>query len=60
MYKIKGFHLAFCLEASEESRVRHLPELESNMEAEVARGTFDFLPRLPSLFSRTVTSYDQS
>jgi len=57
MYEIKRFRLAFCLEAPEELRVRHFPELASRMEAEAVRGTFDFLPCPPSFFSRTVTGY---
>ena len=60
MYDIKGFRLAFCLEASEESRVQHFPQLVSKVEAEAARGTFDFLSCPPAVFSRTVTSYDCS
>lgn len=60
MYEIRGFRLAFCFEASEELRVRHFPQLVSKMEAEAVRGTFDFLPCPPSVFSRTVTGYDFS
>ena len=60
MYEIKEFRLAFCLEAPEESRVQDVRQLASRTRVEVAKGTFDFLPSPPSVFSRTVTGYDRS
>lgn len=59
MSVIKEFCLAFCLEALELSRVSSLRALTMATQREVAEGSFDFLPRHPSVFSRTVTEYDR-
>ena len=60
IHGVKGFRLAYCLEAPEELRVLHFPQLASKIEVEAVRGTFDFLPCSPLVFSRTVTGYDRS
>lgn len=59
MYDIKGFRVAFCLEALETSRAPNLHYLALRTRAAAAAGTYDFLPCPPLVFSRTVTRYDR-
>lgn len=59
MYKVKGFRVGFCLKTLDELRVPSLHQLTLDTRAAVVRGTYDFLPFPPSVFSRTVTRYDR-
>lgn len=59
MYLIKGFRLAFCLEALDVSRMSNLRHLMMATQRAVAEGSLDFLPCPPAVFSRTVTEYDR-
>jgi len=52
VHKIKEFRLAFCLETTERLRAANLRYLTLATQAEVAKGSYDFLPRPPLVFSR--------
>ena len=60
VHEIKGFRVAFCLEALEELRVPCLHRLTLGTRTAIAAGTYDFLPCPPLVFSRTVARYDRS
>ena len=56
-YELKEFKVAFCLEASERSRVEELHALKVDTEKAVAAGLYDFLPCPSLVFSRAAASY---
>jgi len=56
MYEIREFRVAFCLEA-EEIRASNLRTLKSATQADVANGSYDFLPGPPVIFSRNLAKY---
>lgn len=58
MYNVKQFRVRFCLQAPERSRADFLPRLASYTRAEIAEGTYDFLPCPPLIFSRPVSNFD--
>lgn len=58
MYEIKPFRVAFCLETMDEVLNSKLRALRSATRAEVARGSFDFLPHPPVVFSRPLAKRD--
>jgi hypothetical protein len=54
MYEIREFRVAFCLETTERFGVLNSQDLESAMQVEVAKSSYDFLPHPPLVFSRTL------
>jgi hypothetical protein len=50
IYKIREFRVAFCLETAERLGVSSLRIMKSTMQAEVAKGSYDFLPCPPLVF----------
>ena len=59
MHEIKEFRVLFCLETLEELRVSSLHRLTLQARAATVAGAYNFLPRPPLVFSRTVTKYDR-
>lgn len=59
MYKIRKFSVAFCLETIERFEVYSLRLLASEIEMGALKGSLDFLPCPPSVFSRTLAKYDR-
>ena len=58
IYRIREFRLVFCLETMERSRVVDLQAFEIATRAEMAKGSYDFLPCPPVIFFRALTKYD--
>jgi len=58
MHKIREFRLSYCLETMERIRAPNLRLLTLATQAEVYKGSFDFLSHPPLVFSRTLTKYD--
>ena len=58
MHGIKEFRVAFCLETSDGWMVPNPRRLTLATRAAVGKVFFEFLVCPPSVFSRTVTSYD--
>jgi len=59
MYKIRKFRVAFCLETIERFEAHNLRLLTSEIEVGALKGSLDFLPCPPSVFSRTLAKYDR-
>ena len=58
MHEAREFRLVFFLETAEENRAQNLQLLTSEIQAEVAKGSFSFLSSPPLAFPRTVEKYD--
>lgn len=59
MYGIREFRVTLCLETIERTGASNLRALMSQTQAEVDKGSFNFLPSPPLVFSRTLTKYDR-
>ena len=59
MFKIRKFRVAFCLETMERLEAHNLRLLMSEIEVGALKGSLDFLPCPPVVFSRTLAKYDR-
>jgi len=59
MYKIRKFRVAFCLETIERFEAYSSRLLMSEIEGGAFKGSLDFLPCPPSVFSRTQAKSDR-
>ena len=58
MYEVREFRVVYCLETIERIEASMMQALTLEVRVETALGSFDFLPCLPLVSSRTLSKYD--